>query len=297
MRLARCAGFKRRESRAASTDRWTRTNRRKCCVRCSNHAAFPDEALRAGREVAAIALLSVPVTELCPIRDAFRSPAGPASARFRRPFQLTAQARTAIIFCCPPFLSLPHFGGYSARLNRSARFDPCRHAALVTAYGCGKEEPKKVEAPATAAAPAMPEAHSRDRPSARPAAASPTSARTTRTAPAWRSTSSTPRASTIGGKKVKFELVAEDDQADPKQGTAVAQQAGRRQGQRRRRPPELRAPSIPASKIYSDAGIPQISPSATNPKFTRQGFKTTFRVVADDVQLGGTLGKLRRRGR
>jgi len=49
--------------------------------------------------------------------------------------------------------------------------------------------------------------------------------------------------------------------------------------------------SIPASKIYSDAGIPQISPSATNPKFTRQGLKTTFRVVADDVHLGGTLGK------
>jgi branched-chain amino acid transport system substrate-binding protein len=49
--------------------------------------------------------------------------------------------------------------------------------------------------------------------------------------------------------------------------------------------------SIPASKIYSDAGIPQISPSATNPKFTRQGYKTTFRVVADDVHLGGTLGR------
>jgi branched-chain amino acid transport system substrate-binding protein len=49
--------------------------------------------------------------------------------------------------------------------------------------------------------------------------------------------------------------------------------------------------SIPASKIYSDAGIPQISPSATNPKYTRQGYKTTFRVVADDVHLGGTLGR------
>jgi branched-chain amino acid transport system substrate-binding protein len=49
--------------------------------------------------------------------------------------------------------------------------------------------------------------------------------------------------------------------------------------------------SIPASKIYSDSGIPQISPSATNPKYTRQGFKTTFRVVADDTQLGSTLGK------
>jgi len=49
--------------------------------------------------------------------------------------------------------------------------------------------------------------------------------------------------------------------------------------------------TIPASKIYSEAGIPQISPSATNPTYTRQGFKTAFRVVADDVQLGSTLGK------
>ncbi len=94
----------------------------------------------------------------------------------------------------------------------------------------------------------------------------------------------------IGGKKVKFELVAEDDAGDPKQGTAAAQKLvdakvngviGHLNS----------GTSIPASKIYSDAGIPQISPSATNPKFTRQGFKTTFRVVADDVHLGGTLGR------
>src|SRR3989441_11962813 len=95
---------------------------------------------------------------------------------------------------------------------------------------------------------------------------------------------------TIGGKKAKFELLAEDDGADPKQGAAAAQKlvdskvngvVGHLNS----------GTSIPASKIYSDAGIPQISPSATNPKFTRQGFKTTFRVVADDVHLGGTLGK------
>ncbi len=94
----------------------------------------------------------------------------------------------------------------------------------------------------------------------------------------------------IGGKKVKFELLAEDDGGDPKQGTAAAQKLvdskvngviGHLNS----------GTSIPASKIYSDAGIPQISPSATNPKFTRQGYKTTFRVVADDVHLGGTLGK------
>jgi branched-chain amino acid transport system substrate-binding protein len=94
----------------------------------------------------------------------------------------------------------------------------------------------------------------------------------------------------IGGKKVKLELLAEDDAGDPKQGTSAAQKLvdakvvgviGHLNS----------GTSIPASKIYSDAGIPQISPSATNPKFTRQGFKTTFRVVADDVHLGGTLGK------
>jgi branched-chain amino acid transport system substrate-binding protein len=95
---------------------------------------------------------------------------------------------------------------------------------------------------------------------------------------------------TIGGKKVKLELVAEDDAADPKQGTAAAQKlvdqkvagvVGHLNS----------GTSIPASKIYSDAGIPQITPSSTNPTFTRQGFKTTFRVVADDVHLGGTLGR------
>ncbi len=94
----------------------------------------------------------------------------------------------------------------------------------------------------------------------------------------------------IGGKKVKFELVAEDDAADPKQGTAAAQKlvdakvsgvVGHLNS----------GTTIPASKIYSDAGIPQISPSSTNPKYTRQGYKTAFRVVADDVHLGGTLGR------
>jgi branched-chain amino acid transport system substrate-binding protein len=95
---------------------------------------------------------------------------------------------------------------------------------------------------------------------------------------------------TIGGKKVKFELLAEDDAGDPKQGTAAAQKLvdakvngviGHLNS----------GTTIPASKIYFDAGIPQISPSATNPKYTQQGFKTAFRVVANDGQLGGTLGR------
>ncbi len=95
---------------------------------------------------------------------------------------------------------------------------------------------------------------------------------------------------TIGGKQVTFELLSEDDAADPKQGTAAAQKlvdagvagvVGHLNS----------GTSIPASRIYSEAGIPQISPSSTAPKYTQQGFKTTFRVVANDGQLGGTLGR------
>jgi branched-chain amino acid transport system substrate-binding protein len=94
----------------------------------------------------------------------------------------------------------------------------------------------------------------------------------------------------IGGKKVKLELLSEDDGADPQKATLAAQKlvdakvngvVGHLNS----------GASLPASKLYSDAGIPQVSPSSTNPKYTRQGFKTTFRVVADDVQLGGTLGR------
>jgi branched-chain amino acid transport system substrate-binding protein len=95
---------------------------------------------------------------------------------------------------------------------------------------------------------------------------------------------------TIGGKKAKFELMNEDDAADPKQGNLVAQKLvdakvngviGHLNS----------GTTIPASRIYNQAGIPQISPSATNPQYTQQGFKNAFRVVANDAQLGGTLGK------
>jgi len=94
----------------------------------------------------------------------------------------------------------------------------------------------------------------------------------------------------IGGAKVKFQLLAEDDAADPKQGAIVAQKLvdakvngviGHLNS----------GTTIPASKLYSDAGIPQISGSATNPKYTQQGFKTAFRVMANDVQQGRALGE------
>lgn len=93
---------------------------------------------------------------------------------------------------------------------------------------------------------------------------------------------------TIGGKKVKLELDAQDDAADPKQGTAAAQKlcddkvngvVGHLNS----------GTTIPASKIYNDCGIPEITPSATNPKYSQQGFKTAFRILANDNALGAGL--------
>jgi branched-chain amino acid transport system substrate-binding protein len=165
-------------------------------------------------------------------------------------------------------------------------------AAAMTLIGCGqKEEPKPAPAPApVAAAPAVkpeitvqlghvapltgPQAHlGKDNENAARMAIDELNA----------------KALEIGGAKIKFALVAEDDQADPKQGTIVAQKLvdakvsgviGHLNS----------GTTIPASKIYSDAGIPQISGSATNPKYTLQGFATAFRVMANDVQQGKVLG-------
>ena len=89
----------------------------------------------------------------------------------------------------------------------------------------------------------------------------------------------------IGGKKVKLELLAEDDAADPKQGAAVAQKlcdskavgvVGHLNS----------GTTIPASKVYNDCGIPHVTGAATNPNLTKPGYKTTFRIIANDNALG-----------
>lgn len=94
----------------------------------------------------------------------------------------------------------------------------------------------------------------------------------------------------IDGKKVTWQLLAEDDASDPKQGTAVAQKlvdagavavVGHLNS----------GTTVPASKIYSAAGIPQISPATTSPVYTSQGFKTAFRVVANDKLIGHALAR------
>ena len=94
----------------------------------------------------------------------------------------------------------------------------------------------------------------------------------------------------IGGKRYKVVLQAEDDAADPKQGTAAAQKLvdAKVSGVIGH---ETSGTTIPAAKIYYDAGIPQISPSASNPAFTRLGYNTTFRNIANDIQLGAALAR------
>ncbi|MFZ1500911.1 MAG: branched-chain amino acid ABC transporter substrate-binding protein [Giesbergeria sp.] len=93
---------------------------------------------------------------------------------------------------------------------------------------------------------------------------------------------------TIGGKKIKFEIQAEDDAADPKQGTAAAQKlcdskvagvVGHLNS----------GTTIPASKVYHDCGIPMVTGAATNPALTKPGYNTTFRIIANDLALGAGL--------
>ena len=92
----------------------------------------------------------------------------------------------------------------------------------------------------------------------------------------------------IGGKKIKFEIAAEDDAGDPRQATAVAQKlcdqkvagvVGHLQS----------GTSIPASAIYAKCDLPHITASASNPDLTKPGHKTTFRLIANDNALGAAL--------
>ncbi|RZI43400.1 branched-chain amino acid ABC transporter substrate-binding protein [Herbaspirillum sp. HC18] len=94
----------------------------------------------------------------------------------------------------------------------------------------------------------------------------------------------------IQRKRARFELVVEDDKASPEEGKAAAKRlidAG------------VSAVfghfnsgvSIAAAPLYAQAGIPQLSVS-TNPKYTRMGLKTAFRITADDIQQGAALARL-----
>lgn len=92
----------------------------------------------------------------------------------------------------------------------------------------------------------------------------------------------------IGGKKIRFEIAAEDDAGDPRQATAVAQKlcdqkvagvVGHLQS----------GTSIPAASVYDKCGVPHITAAATNPDLTKPGYKTTYRLIANDSALGAAL--------
>ncbi|MEO8487173.1 MAG: branched-chain amino acid ABC transporter substrate-binding protein [Betaproteobacteria bacterium] len=158
-------------------------------------------------------------------------------------------------------------------------------AALLSIYGCGKEEPKKADAPKMDDTVTVKIGHAGpltggiahlgkdDENGARLAVEE-----------------ATAKKMKIGGKTVKFELMSEDDQADAKMGPTIAQKfidakvagvAGHLNS----------GVTIPASAVYNQAGIPMITGSATNPKLTEQGFKNIFRVVARDDQQGPAVGQ------
>jgi branched-chain amino acid transport system substrate-binding protein len=93
---------------------------------------------------------------------------------------------------------------------------------------------------------------------------------------------------TIGGEKVVFEMLTEDDEGKEAKGPIIAQKfvdakvagvVGHLNS----------GVTIPASAVYNQAGIPMISGSATNPKLTEQGFKVTFRTVGRDDQQGPAI--------
>src|SRR5947207_749904 len=155
-------------------------------------------------------------------------------------------------------------------------------AAVLGLYGCGKEEPKKAEAPKGPAEDVM---------TAKIGHAGPLTGgiahlgKDDENGVHLAVDEATAKKMKIGGKTVKFEMMSEDDQADPKMGPTIAQKfvdakvagvVGHLNS----------GVSIPASAVYNQANLPMISGSATNPKLTEQGFKVVFRTVGRDDQQG-----------
>jgi branched-chain amino acid transport system substrate-binding protein len=109
-----------------------------------------------------------------------------------------------------------------------------------------------------------------------------------RTARRWRSTSSMRRSQDRRqGRQVRADGRGRPGRSED--GPARRAEVRRRESERRRRTLQLgRVDS--ASSVYSTAGIPQLSVS-TNVKYTQQGYKTAFRLMADDGKQGKALGK------
>lgn len=91
----------------------------------------------------------------------------------------------------------------------------------------------------------------------------------------------------LAGKTLKFELVSEDDQCDPKSGVSVAQKMVD-SGIKYVMGPYCSGVAIPTSRVY-DEGSVLVSTVGTNPKVTDGGYKNIFRIVAGDNQIGSGM--------
>ncbi|MEE8083932.1 MAG: branched-chain amino acid ABC transporter substrate-binding protein [Alphaproteobacteria bacterium] len=89
------------------------------------------------------------------------------------------------------------------------------------------------------------------------------------------------------GKKLKLEIG--DDQCDPKQAVAVANQMVNK-GVKFMAGHFCSGSSIPASQVYQTENILMISPGSTNPKLTERGMSNVFRVCGRDDQQGQVAG-------
>ena len=89
------------------------------------------------------------------------------------------------------------------------------------------------------------------------------------------------------GQQLRLELG--DDACDPKQAVAVANQMVNK-GVVFMAGHFCSGSSIPASAVYDEEGIVQISPASTNPKLTDEGGPGTYRVCGRDDQQGIVAG-------
>ncbi len=87
----------------------------------------------------------------------------------------------------------------------------------------------------------------------------------------------------------KLVLEVGDDACDPKQAVSVANQMASKKVQFVAGH-FCSSSSIPASKVYTEEGILQITPASTNPKFTEEGSWNTFRTCGRDDQQGAVAG-------
>jgi branched-chain amino acid transport system substrate-binding protein len=158
-------------------------------------------------------------------------------------------------------------------------------STLLAVYGCSKEEPKKAEAPK---APAEEVAVVKIGHAGPLTGGIAHLGKDDENGVHLAVDEATAKKMKIGGKTVKFEMMSEDDQADPKMGPTIAQKfvdakvagvVGHLNS----------GVTIPASAVYNQAGLPMISGSATNPKLTEQGFKVVFRTVGRDDQQGPAI--------